>query len=113
MEIHPPVPETESDAADAFTSEPPPTVYVTFTGANRTTYTGAPIDVKGWWEIHGLDFPAAVEIAHAMTSDLHHSVRVHHDMPWQRLTAGCTYVIIAGTPPRTHVIKSEVSRAGA
>lgn len=91
MEIHAGSGKTKSEPENKL----PQVVYVKFTGLNRVTNTGLPVNVKGWWEIHGLPFETARDVAYALADDSHMSVLASHDMPWQMLPAGCTYTFAA------------------
>lgn len=73
-------------------------MFVTFTGEDRTSSTGIPIDVKGWWEIRGLSFRAGQEVAYALANDLHMMCRVKRDVVFGKYPAGCTLVVTVTVP---------------
>lgn len=72
-----------------------------FTGSNRTTYTGIPVDVYGWWEIHGLTWEGGRELAYALAGDRHMICDRRPTVEGRLLTSGCTYLVIAGPPKVT------------
>lgn len=85
-------PDTRSDNPDI------QTLYVMFRGEDRISSGGIPVDVLGWWEIHGFSFQAALEVAYALTNADQIHVGTERDVNRRLLTSGCTFVIAGGVP---------------
>lgn len=76
------------------------TVYVTYSGEKRSTPMGVELDPDGWWEICGLPFAAAMEVAYTLSNGRPVNCHPKHDMEFERYSSGCTFVVKAGTPDK-------------